>query len=55
MGVYCIIVIILYYIPTPPPFLTQIESDPYGLTVLSLWPGTIDFAKMKPILGRLIK
>lgn len=48
--------IILY---TPPPFLTQIESDSYGLTVLSLWPGTIDFilnkAKMKPILGRLIK
>lgn len=49
---------IILYTP-PPPFLTQIESDSYGLTVLSLWPGTIDFilnkAKMKPILGRLIK
>lgn len=41
-GVYSIIVIILYYIP-PSSFLAQIESDPCGLTVLSLWPGKVDF------------
>lgn len=56
---YHIILTTIYYNIPPPPFLTQIESDSYGLTVLSLWPGTIDFilnkAKMKPILGRLIK
>lgn len=37
-GVYCIIVITLYYIPPPTLFptlfLAQIESDPCGLTVL---------------------